>query len=87
MANHSDSHSSETDQEKKFWIFAKPNYIDWHLHANLWVKIPNTHHVKICLFDTSKNLKNRHLTAQQTTNWWDIQKSKLGYLEHPRLHL
>ena len=26
-----------------FWIFTKPSQIDWHLHANLWVKIPNIH--------------------------------------------
>ena len=31
--------------------------------------------------------KNWHLMAQQMANQWDIQKSKLGYLEHPRIHL
>ena len=25
--------------------------------------------------------------AQQATLWWYIQKSKIGHIEHPRLHL
>ena len=41
-----------------FWIFAKPSQIDWHLHANLWVKIPYIHRSRILgLFWNVKNSK------------------------------
>ena len=33
-------------KEKKFWFFLVQSYID---DNNLWVKIPNTQHMKICL--------------------------------------
>ena len=34
-----------------------------------------------------KILKNWHLMAHQTANWWHIKKSETGHLEHPRIHL
>ena len=39
------------------------------------------------LFDMSKTVKNWHLMAHQMANQSHIQKSKPGYLEHPRPHL
>ena len=30
-----------------FWISIEPSQIDWHLHANFWVKIPNIQRSRI----------------------------------------
>ena len=47
-----------------FKIFAKPSLIDWHLHANLWIKIPNIHHSRISgLFRNVKNSQKSALKA------------------------
>ena len=39
------------------------------------------------LFDISKILKNRHFSAQETTNRWLIQKFKPRCVEYPGAHL
>ena len=44
-----------------FLIFAKLSQIDWHLHANFWVKIPNIHCCRIS--SAFQYVKNHHLIA------------------------
>ena len=68
-----------------FKIFTKPSQIDWHLHANLWVKIPNIHRSRISgLFRKVENSqKVSTLKPQEMANRWRIQKSNPGYLEYP----
>ena len=53
-----------------FKIFAKPSQIDWHLHANLWVKIPNIHRCRILgLF---RNVKNSLKVGTSSLSKWPI---------------
>ena len=55
-ATYSSGHNSDSSQHEFFWIFTKPCQIDWHLHANLWVKIPNIHRSRISgLFQNVEN--------------------------------
>ena len=59
-----------------FWISVEPSQIDWHLHANFWVKIPNIQHSRIWqLFDTSKNLKKSTLNGPR--NGQSVTYSKI----------
>ena len=60
-----------------FWIFAKPSQIDWHLHANLWVKIPNIHRSRILgLFRNVENSKKKS-ALKAPANGQSVMYSKI----------
>ena len=76
VENYSIGHKSETNKSKPKKKIVILDNIFLHLSANFEVKIQNTQCYRSRL--TFRQLKNRHLMAQQTAPRWDTQKSKIG---------
>ena len=83
-ANYSNGHSSDFSSDFfLFWV----TWIDTFMPI-YGSELQISFTLKSCeLFDMSKKSQNWHLMAQQTTNPWHIQKSKLGYVKYRILHL
>ena len=82
VENYLISHKLETRQPKKRCIQVTYFYTFLQIFG-LKLKIPIAKEIWWIFW----NLANWHLMAQQTAHRWHIQKSKIGWGEHPRIHL
>ena len=84
VKNYSIGHKSKTNWQKQNKGVLENIFL--HLYTCFGGQNPKYKWPKIFV-ELFWHLGNQHLMAKQTAQRWDTQKSKIGYPEHPRLHL